>query len=231
MITIHKFIGKNTNIFLYKNKIKVSSDHLVYENNKWIRIHNSKYTTPIQQKEKYIYCINTTSGKIKTPFGIFRDYMEISKKCHMKHISHIILNALNKTTNKNYNYSGNKNWGFNGDTLIKTKDGIHKIKDLYINNEIEGIVKLSTKNTYKYKDIISTGNMIVKKNNTWDFIHNISDTVTLNNDVLYNIITKDGIIEVVTYNNKIITYRDYEQIKSVSVNNAIDKYSEKVLNV
>ena len=96
VITTHIFTAKNTKMFLYKNKIKVSSDHIVYENNKWIRIYNSIHSKPIQNKEQYIYCINTTTGNINTPFGIFRDYMEISNNIDMKHILNIIMNQLNK---------------------------------------------------------------------------------------------------------------------------------------
>ena len=65
----------------------------------------------------------------------------------------------------------------------------------------------------------------------WNFIHNISPTpIQSNNPIFYNIITKDGIINVITDNNNSITFRDYEQIKSNNVNDMIDKYSEKILN-
>ena len=101
VLGLMKFEAKHTLMYIYKNII-VSGDHLVLENNKWIRVCNSKNSVFIPKyDEKYIYCLQTEFNVILINDIIFSDYMEISDIILNNRINNLIKNHLNKEINYN----------------------------------------------------------------------------------------------------------------------------------
>lgn len=232
VLAVHTFSGKNIELYLYKNKIIVASSHLVYEDNKWVRIKKSKNATPIDLKEDSIYCLTTQKGKIIINDTIFSDYMEVQNKLQMTDIMNIIMEHLNQKPSllKNNN---DKIWGFSKDSLIKTKLRFTKIKYLRIGdnlgdgNIVEGITKIYAKNTklYEFNKTICSGNVIVKKDNRWELIKNIGKPIDKRLSVLYHIFTTKRTCNI---NNN--TYRDCESVKDNKIQYQIDKYVTDILN-
>ena len=239
VIGVHIFSGKNTKLYNYKNII-VACHHLVYENGKWIRIKKSKFATPFNNTEDKIYCLTTSTGKILVNEVIFADYMEIETSEQMKNILNIAMNHLNNSVkNKNeVNINLEKVFGFQKDTLITLKSGItKKISQLQINDNLEnnnvviGVTKVYGKNVklYNHNNIISSGNVIIKKDNKWELMKNIGNFVNSKKSILYHVFTTTGEI---TINN--IIFKDYDSYQNNKLNEniyeTIDNYTECELN-
>lgn len=216
VLGIHKYSGKNIDLYNYKNTI-VSGSHYVFENNKLIMIKDSPISKLLNKKEKYIYCLTTNNGKILINNTIFGDYMKENKDINT--ILQEVLRKLNFIKKGDTMFlkikSNEKIWGFHKNTQIKLKSGIYKnIKDIKINDTlennsiVEGVIVINGNNIklYNHNNVISSGNIIVKNKN-WSFINNISNSINSNEDLLYNISTSNNQIII---NNNI--YTDYEQI-------------------
>jgi hypothetical protein len=167
VLAIHKYSGKNINLYNYNNII-VSGSHIVFED-KPVKVKNSSISKSLPIKEKYIYCLTTEKGKILINNTLFADYMEIENDEDINKILQKVLQKLNNKkeliTDKN-----EKVWGFHKNTKIKLKSGIYKnIKDIKINDilennsKVEGIMKINADNIklYKNNNVISSGNTIV----------------------------------------------------------------------
>ena len=237
IIGVHIFSGKNTKLYNYKNII-VSCNHLVYENSKWIRIKKSKISKPLNITEDEIYCLTTSTGKILVNGVIFADYMEIEKLDQITNILNIAMSHLNNSKNIDYKINIEKVFGFQNNTLIKLKSGItKKISQLNINdnlgnnNIVIGITKVYGRNIklYKYNDIISSGNVIVKKENGWELMKNIGKNINNKKSILYHIFTTKGEL---TISN--IIFKDYDAYQNNKLNEniyeTIDNYVENNLN-
>lgn len=236
VLAIHSFTGKNVKMYLYDNII-VSSSHLVYENDKWIRVSNSKKSIPLDTSENEIFCLTTKTGKIMINNILFSDYLEIENSDDMNEMMNMIMDYINKeknVRNKKITKKCFKVWGFEKDTPVKTINGVKKIKNLKIGdklddkNIVEGITKIYGKNIklYNYKNTVLTGNNIVKNiNNKWSLIKDVGNPISNKKYSLYNIFTTSGSIFI---NN--IEYKDYEQVKDIKFNEKIDTYVETKLN-
>ena len=232
VLSVHLFSGKNVKMYLYKNKIIVASSHLIRENERWVRIENSKYSVPLDKREDEIYCLTTSKSKIVVDDNVFADYMELETPEQMTHVMNIIMESLNnkeiKLTGKN-----EKVWGFIKDTLIKTKSEYKKVKDLKLGesldyeNKIEGITKICGKQIklYNYLGTVCSGNVIIKKGGVWKLIKEIGKPLKNKKSVLYHIFTTNGELYI---NNEM--YKDYDGIKDNNINDKIDEYVEKQLN-
>jgi hypothetical protein len=239
VIGVHIFSGKNTKLYNYKNII-VACHHLVYENGKWIRIKKSKFAQPFNNTEDEIYCLTTSTGKILINDVIFADYMEIETSEQMKNILNIAMAHLNNLpkNNSEANINIEKVVGFQKDTLITLKSGITKnLSQLQINDNLEnnniviGITKVYGRNIklYKYNNIISSGNVIIKKENEWGLMKNVGEIINTKKSTLYHVFTTTGEI---TINN--IIFKDYDSYQNNKLNEniyeTIDKYTEYQLN-
>mgnify|MGYP000078778475 CR=1 FL=1 len=210
VLGILKFISNN-HMYLYNNKITVSGSHLVYENNKWIRIENSQYSKYINHYNKpYIYCLITQHNIITSIDNIvFKDFIETNSFSKNLYIKYIILNKLNQNDDLNlFNFqdfqtklinNNNKNildyyeTGFGKDTIIKMDNNIgKKIKDIKIGDTLDnglkviGIIKQYCHHYYIYKDKIKiAGNQIIydKINKKWILLKNIMNNN--NNEIVF----------------------------------------------
>lgn len=195
--SIYKFNAKNTPLYNYKNII-VSGSHLVFENNQWIRVEDSKIAKPFKSNTEIIYCLNTSQNIIKTKYNIiFKDFDESNSKTYETNYYQLILNHLNnnqeKLNNINYNVEG-----FHKNTLIKTLYGytpIYKINlntPINRNNKVIGISKSYTNNYYKYKNTYLSGNNIIFENNKWILVSQSKFSTKINKKcILYHLHTND----------------------------------------
>jgi hypothetical protein len=231
IIAIYKFTSENVEMYNY-NDILVSGKHPVFENGKWIRIDNSKFSKKIYNYNKpFIYCLATKNATIKINNILFSDYNEIpfNDNKNNNKIFNFILNNINKSNINKLNNNYKLISGFDESTYIKMRDGnIKKIKDININDETKYgkiLGKILIKNKlplYQYNNIILSNNIILKKNNKWIPIDKLKNNeikkINDNERILYNIITEKHKIEI---NNNIFT--DYEIIEGEDLLDELNK--------
>lgn len=251
VISILKFIN-NQQMYQFNNVI-VSGDHLVFYQkiNKWMRIKDVPESQRITSTSRYIYCLNTEHNLIVTQNNtIFADYQEYNDPKIHSLVNKVVLNNLNKTIideeekenyyseNNSTNINNNKDYtkvsqaGFNSDTLIQTKDGLIKIKDIQIGqmlddfNIVTGLIISDPQSAdlYLYQDNILSGENIVKYNSKWTFIRQLSNAQKINyeDSFIYHLTTTRGIINV---GQQQVTFRDYNDITDKKVHNYIDQLS------
>jgi len=67
------------NLYDYKG-IKVSGSHMVNENNKWLRVEESKLSKSLGNREHIVYTLGTDSRRILINNILFTDYFEVDEK-------------------------------------------------------------------------------------------------------------------------------------------------------
>ena len=232
VISCQKFIS-NSDMYNYCNII-ISGSHLVVENNKWIRISDSKLAVPIIHTDDYIYCLSTTKGIIKIGCKIFKDFSESNNSRLNYKINNIILEKLNKTKIiNNRQLCKYIEHGIGENSLVGDK----YIKDINIGDKIGkslvlAKIKLNAKKLdiylYKNKHILS-GNVKINENDLWI---NVKDsfysTIIKNyeNSFVYHLITSDEKIKV----NNDIEICDYLEVHDQQTNNNIDNIVSQYYN-
>tara|TARA_Y100000389_G_scaffold204742_2_gene259334 strand:+ start:62 stop:1534 length:1473 start_codon:yes stop_codon:yes gene_type:complete len=178
--TFKIYVGdKKCPMYNYNGTI-VSGSHIVYENNKPIRVGDSKLSLEICYKEDYIYCLNTENHYIlDNNNNIFSDFHECSDPKHNLFANYEMINTLNRGKQLDYspyNIFHLYQWGISDDTYIKLNNGKWrqckniKIGDkLWGNNKVYGIVNHNIDNMkfYKYKNTIISGSQIIFENDKW----------------------------------------------------------------
>ena len=232
VLSVYKFLSNDVQMYIYKN-ILLSGNHLVKENNNWIRVNKSKISKNIKYDKKYIYNIQTSNNNIISSKNIiFGD----SEECmdYLPNLQYInkILNIKNKTNNINYfdnNYNDIYLNGIFGNNKLLLNNGINKkIKNIKIGDilldgsKIIGKCKRHIQNIkiYKYKNLILSGFDIIFYNNKW---------ITVNNCNLFNEIKNHNI----KYLYHIQTDYDFIKINDIMILNMFpisDKYSEELDN-
>lgn len=98
------------NLYNYKG-VKVSGSHLVNENNKWLRVEDSKISIPLGNDEHIVYTLGTDNRRILINNILFTDYFEVEDQNNLlkdgdsyftnwqhytKNLSNKNINILNK---------------------------------------------------------------------------------------------------------------------------------------
>lgn len=134
------------------NNIIVTGNHHVYNASLgWVRVENDPRSVLLEDKEDFVYCINTSSKKIEIHNTIFMDWDEVD-------ITDILI-----LKNKKYIYTKKDihkylNGGFSKNTLIEMEDGTKKLiqninvgEKLKNNITVTGIVQsLDNEKTFNY---------------------------------------------------------------------------------
>ena len=68
-----------TDLYNYKG-IKVSGSHMVNEDNKWLRVEESKLAKSLGNKEHTVYTLGTDNRRILINNILFTDYFEVDEK-------------------------------------------------------------------------------------------------------------------------------------------------------
>lgn len=207
----------------------VSGSHMIYLNNEWNRVEDSKEAILLNDySKKYIYCLNTSSNLIYTKQNIYADYQETSDTTVNYNISKCVTRSLNngecKLTKDDIN--NQYYWGFSGNTFIQ--DLGKKIKDINlndcsINSGIHGIVKLDGSSTqlYDYNGIVVSGNQLVKEGGVWIRVRQsfLSNKIYRKEPIIYHLILTNNQLIV---NN--IVFSDFCETNDNGVNQIIDEY-------
>lgn len=92
-------VPDNSKIFEY-NGVRVSAHHIVFEDDKWIKVRDSKKSKPIIYNDKYLYNLCTTDHILYADNGtIFADYDEHSSFVEYEKFNLRILGMLNLRDN------------------------------------------------------------------------------------------------------------------------------------
>lgn len=222
---IIKFDASNVKMYNY-NDIIVSGDHLVMENNKWLRVKDSDISKEIDNyNNSVIYCLITENSLIKIGDNLFKDYVETNNNFIKKQVYSYIINNLNKNNELYISENINLESGLDGNLKILMENGtFKKLKDINIGEitnygKVLSVSKIKSNNVCKYNNMIMTNNIIIYKDDKWIplFMENI-ENIDYEDD-LYHIIT-----ECHNININGINMRDFEQISDKNVNNIIDNY-------
>lgn len=159
-------------------------------------------------------CIDDFKNDNKFPLWAFHSNTKITMTNN--HINNENENENNENVNEN-NENENEN--------VVSK----KIKDIKINDEtyygkVLGIIKLEVNDIYKYKDVITTGDQIIKIRNNWFKINELNESkkLKMKKKIFYHLIIEN--------NNKLLindmTFTDFEQYSGLD--NFIDKKISKL---
>jgi hypothetical protein len=221
---IMKFDTNNVQMYNYKNII-VSGYHPVLENGKWIRIHNSDNSVPIEYNNKYIYCISTSTNVININNIIFSDYFELTID-----EQNIMCKYLYNQYNRHIIQNNDINYGnfVVGNTKILMRDGIKllcniKIGDYTSCGRVLGVIKVSGKQykLYKYNNIIGTNSNLYYCNNNWNLFP--TKVKTARRKYVYQLITDSHMFETDNY----MLIGDHELMNS---NPEINDISLEIMN-
>ena len=182
----------NNDMYNYKN-IKVTGEHLVFDNGLWKKVKDCSCSYKISIKSKYVYCLLTENNIIKTKYNIyFTDFNEINDTNLNSKINNDIINYRNKNQPQNITKLKNKykkrivknknrelesmECGFLGKTKIKLMNGKEKyIKNIKIGDILENnivvnaCIKIKKEDVklFKYKNIVVSASTPVYENNKW----------------------------------------------------------------
>ena len=221
-------------MFNYKNTI-VSGDHIVLENNVFIRIKESNLSKPIFYKKNKLICLVTKKGIININELLFKDYLDTHDIIINHKIHRIIENSLNYKTIDSFKRNPDLLWGFSINTVVNYK-GTYiilkniKIGDIILGSRVTGIIHISknilTSYEYSYNNfkIYVSGNQLVKEDNIWIRVSQskYSRKVAPININYINFTTENNLIIINT-----ILFRDFIETKNIktvtSINNLVDR--------
>ena len=220
-------------MFNYKNTI-VSGDHIVLENNKFIRIKESHLSKPILYKKNKLICLVTEKGNININGLLFKDYLDTHNISINHKIHRIIENSLNSKPLDSYKRIPDLLWGFSKNTVVNYKGNRIILKDIkmgdiILGSRVTGIIHICkniltsyeySRNTFK---IYVSGNQLVKEDNKWIRVSqsNYSKKIQPINIDYVNFTTENNLISI---NN--ILFRDFIETNDIniieSINNLVD---------
>ena len=240
VIGILKIRNNNWKLYNY-NKIIVSGNHLILENNIWKRIEDCDNSERIY-KSCPLRCLITDTHHIYINNYKFKDYLEIDDKDILQQINYAILKKCNNDTSyiqTENNFEHLYQWGFHPDTKVKYKDQYLSIKEIVENNlysySILGHVKFKIRKEkmYKLNGIILSGTTLYKNKINWQRVHQCKDSVPITkyNGYLYHLITIDNIVISKNDNDNIFYFRDFIESFDNELNKKIDKLVENRLNI
>jgi len=217
-------------MFLYKNVI-VSGDHIVQEDNKYIRVKDSRLSILTFYSKTKLYCLVTSNGIININDTIFNDYIDTHNPEINTKINLFIENFLNSTSIiSNENECNDYLSGISNNNQITDINGkITELKNIKIGDKINGstvngiihILNSSVTSylyTYRNNSIILSGNQLIWENNRWIRAHKSKHTVKhlTHTDNFINFITDSGELNI---NN--FKLRDFMETHSLMANKMV----------
>tara|TARA_B100000575_G_C23143394_1_gene666289 strand:+ start:10656 stop:12161 length:1506 start_codon:yes stop_codon:yes gene_type:complete len=220
------------------NGIIVSGSHLVFEDDKWVRVEDSKNGI-IESKYTELYCLITDNNTIYINGIKFRDYQETNDRDIQLTTNYAFAKQINmnmgciKTPDDlNHCYY----WGFCKNTFIQIDRSPVPIVDI-INNpdnypSIRGVVKIESPFIiYNYKGILVSGNTLVYEKNIWVRVFQSPISIKQGTcNTLYHIISDDNLVTAVSKEGSSV-FRDFIESNNNVVNDKIDKLVENRLNI
>jgi len=157
-----KVFVENMDLYSIKNgqnrDIKVSGDHLIFEDGKWIRTKDAKCSKIVNKKYTgNIVCLMTNDNRIRIADKEFKDYQEIgqeqgkekhavdikkryecflNKKPYCSNLDNINGNNIYQKGNINTNTNALDYWGVDETTHLMTHNGLEEIRKIEIGDKI-----------------------------------------------------------------------------------------------
>lgn len=250
VISLMKF-KNNSPLYKYQN-ILVSGDHLVLNNNEWIRVEELEGIS-LAEDTQIVYCLSSQRNKIITfngnlEEGTFSDYIETSNHVLNCYIKDCVLKFLNghfypqdnmvSKFQKQFEEAAYNNYyifGFHENTLIKLQNGnCKKISDLQIGDithnheQINGTIQHLNldKHLYNLDGILVSGEQIVYHQDSYKLVKNILGLEIIeDHEYVYQVSTNTGSLKI---GNNI--FRDHHESKDKKLNAYIDNLVVKYLN-
>lgn len=231
----------NNDIYNYKGII-VSGEHLVLDNQKWIKVKNCSRSRKIRYSKEYLYCLSTENNKIVTHNNIiFRDFDETDSPHLNCIINNLIINNLNnkcsiRTAPRHLKLDLEiMPCGFSGNTLIETPNGKKYINELVIGDKLSNsssivsIIKMSSQNIqmFNYQGLTVSGSNPIFENGTWIRVYESEQAKLINfkEKYLYHLGTDSQ--EIIVNNCK---FRDFLEIPQGKLSKNIDSCIINYLN-
>jgi hypothetical protein len=174
----------------------------------------------------------TNTNRIKINYTIFGDYFDTDNLKIQNEIQSKTLARLNGFDNiDDFDYDEDKFplWAFHKNTNIKMKEHQdEKIKNIKIGDEtyygkVLGKIQLKVDDIYKYKNVITTGDQIIKIKNNWFKIKELNESkkLKMKDKIFYHLIIENT--NQLLINDEIFT--DFEQYPGLDnfINNKISK--------
>lgn len=219
--------------------ITVSGSHMVFENNKWIRIEDSELSE-IETKYTELYCLITENNTISINGIKFRDYQENKDIDILLTTNYLFAKQINSNLGCIKTDDDKDNcyyWGFAEDAMIEiNKNKYVKIKNIIDNpndyDNIRGIVEIDTDyKLYDYKGIKVSGNTLVYENNIWVRVFQSPQSKLIdNNNKLYHLIVDDNLV-IAKSNDGSVIFRDFIESNNEEVNDKVDNLVIDRLNL
>ena len=237
-----KLVTKEQPVYIYNYKgIRVTGSHLVFHNEKWVRISDIDNIPEPTLEKTQVVCLTTDNHNIEINGITFRDYSETSEPEIIAKINNLMKSYIN---NREHwidikdSLINSYATGYSGDTLVKTGDGqVTTIREIYekqsYNTNIIGISKVKDTSVqwHEYKGLILSGSTIILENNNWIRVYESSESIPTDHyGNVYNLITIDNTITLVNDYEETILGRDLFESSDLEINKEIFNLLEKHLN-
>jgi len=204
-----EFDSKDQEMYIFRNKVLVSGNHEVYVKDKFQKVKDTLYSSKVKYKRDKIYCLGTTTGKIKIKNILFKDYFDENVILELNKGLIALRVAFDLEKNDEIEFNPNYKWYeqlpcFYENSLVILDDGEKKpicslsIGDKTEHGKVLGIVKFQdVKDCYEINDIIVQGNTPILQGNKVKLVKNLKNVrpvTQLGN--YYNILTEGGLISV-----------------------------------
>lgn len=211
-----KMVVFSPSIMYTYNGVLVSGNHLVYAENKWVRVRD--VGTPVPATHTTIYSLYTHNHRIWINNTLFCDYEETTKMFQLQ--KHMILKGLKSPSTTVQTDQPNLIAGW---VKICMADGNFKaISQLELGDRLYNddmvLGKIYQKKTLRVSnDGIGLNNIVYNQpNESWYLLSDMNCPENTVDDIFYNIVTKSGYF----YTNTRIV-RDYLELHSVDIFDAI----------
>lgn len=211
------------------NDTIVSGSHMVFENNKWVRIEDSTKGVPFS-KFTELYCILTSNNTIYINGTKFRDYQECADLDVNLNTNYMFTKQINRNVGCIKTVQDKNNcyyWGFSEDVNILLDNKIIPLKRIIENPDnyenIMGIVELDIHHmVFDYKGILVSGNTLVYEDGIWIRVFQSPYSIKKSSGTkLYHLIMADNIVTVNSKHGPVL-FRDFIESNDNDVNDDVD---------
>jgi hypothetical protein len=206
------------------NKVIVSGNHYVREDNKWLKVRDSKYSKHINTPKNidYLYSLWTDNHRIIIDNIEFADYEETDLTFHLQ--KKLILDSFQSDEKVLYE---EPNLLIGNMPILLSDLSWKQLSDIEIgdrlypmNNEVIGKVCQKVKAHVKHG--MTTNNIIYNKK--WKLLENELGESIEKNDIFYNLIVSIGFFITPTY-----IVRDYMELHDTTIYERVAEMSQFVL--
>jgi len=222
ILGVMEFLYNDRFIYKYKD-VRVTGEHLVKENEKWIKVKESKFARKIVYNEPNVYCLITKDNTVTINGIVFSDFISVHGNINNYIKNRVLINmkGRGKCLKNNEYYQ----CGLLGTQFVDTIDGKKQIRHIQIGNAFKhygrviGIVKQLNNKWIGINNTITTENQIILYNNEWILAknHPLAEKMEFEG-IAVSINTETGL-----YINDSICILQYSEIEYKDIENFVEK--------